>query len=141
VFGSSELPKGKVGYLIVFVANVGRDAAYNTSRAEMNRLVAQLLTDLSKTKEGKTLNIVFVDTFNDGELLKETFDIERVPSIRLVRGGKTYHLKWNTNGFWSVTDLTNFIKTGYETAPVENLQARVNDGLELYMEYIVNTLA
>lgn len=60
-----------------------------------------------------------------GELLKETFDIETVPSIRLVRGDKIYHLKWNKNAFWTSSELAGFVASGYENAPVESLHKRV----------------
>ena len=52
-----------------------------------------------------------------------------------------YALKW-VNGLWSVADLRMFVVPGgYEAAPMEELRRRVADGLELYMEYSVNTLA
>ena len=72
-------------WLIVFVANVGRDSP-GTNRFELARIMAELLLDFSKMPEAKKTNVAFVDTFVGGELLKETFDIEMVPSIRLVRG-------------------------------------------------------
>jgi len=72
--------------------------------------------------------------------LKETFDIDVVPSIRLVQGDQIYHLKWKQGGFWKSNDLSLFIQSGYEIASVEKIRPRVSEGLELYAEYIVNTL-
>ena len=104
--------------------------------------MAELLLDFSKMPEAKKTNVAFVDTFVGGELIKETFDIEMVPSIRLVRGDQVYHLKLpkDNKGLWSVKDLRDFVKGGYESAPTEPLRSRVNEGIELKMEYLINTL-
>ena len=127
-------------WLIVFVSQIANTNVYS-KHADMNRLVSQLLLDFVKTKEGKALRIGFVDTW-DGELLKETFDIDMIPSVRLIRGENVYHLKWNKQtGLWTTSDLKEFVTSGYDSAPVETLRRRVQDGMELYAEYIVNTLA
>ena len=84
-------------WLIVFVANVGRDSP-GTNRFELARIMFELLLDFSKMPEAKKTNVAFVDTFLGGELLNETFDIEVVPSVRLVRGDQVYHLKLPKDG-------------------------------------------
>lgn len=124
----------------MFVANVFPTTVPN-ARADINKLVSNMLLDVRKTPEGSSVNIVFSDVLNEGELLKETFDIDTVPSIRLIKGEKVYHLKWNkSGGLWSKTDLVNFINSGWESAPVEKLRSRVTEGIMLYAEYIVNTM-
>ncbi len=85
---------------------------------------------------------MFVDIHGDGELLKETFDIEKIPAIRLVKGDKVFVLKWGgINGLWSASELREFVSTGYETALYDFKRKRVQEGLELYLEYSINTLA
>ena len=80
-------------WLIVFLSQLNNTNVYS-KHADMNRAVSKLLLDFAKMKASKTLKIRFVDTFQ-GELLKETFDIETIPSIRFVRADQVYHLKWN----------------------------------------------
>ena len=69
----------------MFVSNVSPNFSYN-ARTDINKLMSELLLDFSNTKEAKKVNVVFVDTSDHGELLKETFDISQTPSIRLVQG-------------------------------------------------------
>lgn len=52
-----------------------------------------------------------------------------------------HHLKWSQqSGLWSTSDLQSFVSSGYESANYEPLRSRVNLGLELYLEYSINTL-
>ena len=56
------------------------------------------------------LKVGFVDIIDNGELLKETFDITEVPSIRYVFGGKFHTLKWKPTGhLWSAADIVVFV--------------------------------
>ena len=41
------------------------------------------------------LRVAFIDIAQDGELLKETFDIDSIPSVRLVHDGFVYQMQWN----------------------------------------------
>ena len=83
--------------------------------------------------------MVYVDTWGEGELLKETFDIQRVPSIRLVKGDKVFALKW-VDGLWKVEELVDFVKN-YESSSYDFKRGRITEGLPLYFEYIINTMA
>ena len=38
------------------------------------------------------LRVAFVDIAEEGELLKETFDIDSIPSVRLVHDGLVYQM-------------------------------------------------
>ena len=44
--------------------------------------------------KSRSIKIGYVDIHHDGELLKETFDIETIPAIRIIAEDKVYHLKW-----------------------------------------------
>ena len=62
----------------------------------MANLNEALYEELIKLRKLSNVKIGYVDIVSEGgELLKETFDIETLPSIRLVKNdGKVYHLKW-----------------------------------------------
>ena len=58
----------------------------------MNEVLEQ---ELLKLRKLSSIKIGYVDIVHEGgELLKETYDIDQLPSIRLVKQDKVYHLKW-----------------------------------------------
>ena len=103
----------------------------------------ELLVDFAPTAiaDGKT-HVAYVDTTADGELLKETFDVEAVPSIYLVHGEKFYQLAWSKKkGLWNKDYLQKFVAEFDQGAYTwDFLRSRVTDGIPLYVEYAVNTL-
>ncbi len=56
------------------------------------------------------LRVAFIDIMDDGELLKETFDIDTLPSIRLVKNGLVFQMPWQTTHVWGVEDFINFLQ-------------------------------
>ena len=72
--------------------------------------------------------------------MKETFDLDSIPSVRLVKADKVYHLKW-INGLWSTEDLAAFIKDHEESSLYDFKRSRVTDGIFLSIEYVLNSLA
>jgi len=56
---------------------------------------SQLVKIQKLTKDGQFgnltgLRVAFIDIAEDGELLKETFDIDSIPSVRLISEGVVY---------------------------------------------------
>jgi hypothetical protein len=128
-------------WLIVFVTDIISDNPYSRF-GPMNKLIEELLMDFTKTDEAKQVNTVFVDiSSEDGELLKETFDVTKIPDIRLVKGDRAYLLKWGSNGLWSKAELTQFVNGGYESALYDFKRKLVQEGFEMYLEYAVNTIS
>ena len=72
-------------WLIIFVTDILSDNPYSRF-GPMNKNVEELLIKFCATSEAKQVKKVFVDIHGEGELLKETFDIEMLPSVRLVKG-------------------------------------------------------
>lgn len=107
--------------------------------ADMNGLLAATLIALSQKEAAQNFHIGYVDTHNNGELLKETYEVDVVPSIRLVKGDQVCILKW-ANGLWSADDIKEFVSGGYTNAPCTFKRERVSDGLLLTAEYILNDI-
>ena len=110
----------------------------------MANLNEALYEELIKLRQLSNVKIGYVDIVSEGgELLKETFDIETLPSIRLVKNdGKVYHLKWmKQTGMWTAKIIQNFVDVVHEEAPYDFKRARVSDGIMLKVEYISNFLA
>ena len=93
------------------------------------------------SEEAAKIKIAYVDTLNEGELIKETFDIDMTPSIRLISQDKVYSLKWNNKNIWSATDIAMFVKN-FETTQYlwDFKRTRITDGVILSLEYVINTL-
>ena len=72
--------------------------------------------------------------------MKETFDIDTIPSIRLLKGDKVYHCKW-VNGVWTTAEIASFVANHEETALFDYSRPRVSDGIFLSVEYVLNSLA
>ena len=106
---------------------------------ETNGILSEVIHKFASTKEGKSISIGYVDTNNEGELLKETYDIEVVPSIRLVEGDKVYAAKW-VEGLWTVEDLQNFVNGGYLSTANYDKRERITP-LFLHFEYVLNALS
>ena len=104
-----------------------------------NELLSETLVKFAQTKEGKSVSIAYVDTHYEGELLKHTFDIDVVPSVRLLNGDKVHALKW-VNGLWTVDNLSKFVSGGYESAAYDYKRSRVSDGILLSLEYVITSL-
>ena len=83
-----------------------------------------------------------MDIVDNGELLKETFDITEVPSIRYIFQGKFHTLKWKQTGhLWSAADIVAFVSDIDQNRLWAFERKRVKEGLDLYMEYWVRFLA
>ena len=110
----------------------------------MANLNEMLYTELINFRKLNSIKIGYVDIVSEGgELLKETFDIETLPSIRLVKpDGKVYHLKWMKQiGLWTAKVMQNFVEVDHADASYDFKRARVSDGIMLKVEYIANFLA
>lgn len=70
--------------------------------------VYQLLTQVAAQSDG--VQVAFVDVLDEGELLKETFDIDRQPACVYVKDRMVYYMPANGGTVsWTAADLTNFI--------------------------------
>ena len=88
------------------------------------------------------LNVGFVDIYDDGELLKETFDIEVTPSVRFMSKGVIYHYNWPDYKQTTSEDLINFVESDHKSKTKKSdRRRRVQDGPELYFEYVAKYLA
>ena len=103
----------------------------------INKKLSENLLEMLK---GKSINIGHVDIHSEGECLKETFDLTEVPSIRMLKDDKVYHLKWEDTGLWSTNTLNKFV-TEYESSLYDYARPRVSEGIMLSVEYVLNTLA
>lgn len=78
------------GWLIFFIR--GR---FQESMTDINKQLFRLIWHAKHNINAPDyLKVGFVDIIDEGELLKETFDIYEVPSVRYVFGGKFHTLKW-----------------------------------------------
>lgn len=89
------------------------------------------------------VQLAFVDCAeHDGELIKETFDIEKTPSAIFVKNGMYYQLAWNSENIWEPSDFLDFIEGQHLKSSIKNrLRSRVRPGISLYKEYIAQYLA
>ena len=89
-----------------------------------------------------SLNIGFVDIY-ESELIKETFDLTVVPSVRYIDYNRVYHMNWNDKSYpyYSTADFMLFLSEGYGNAPVETLRPRVSEGLHIFFEYCCSWLS
>ena len=83
-------------------------------------------------------------------MIKETFDLTVVPSVRFLTtgpetriNGNVYSMLWNDKSYsyYNTGDFIRFLDGGFEKAPVEPLRSRVNEGLQLNFEYTCSYLA
>ena len=81
----------------------------NERRTPMNNYVWRLLKDIQP--EG--FQVAFVDVVEpEGELIKETFDIETFPSLVYVNEGLVYHMApWGEGPSWSASDVEDFVRS------------------------------
>ena len=80
-----------------------------------------------KQEQKEAINIGFVDIHEGGELIKYTFDLTEVPTVRVIRGQNVYQMNWNdrTRYYYYSHDITHFIEKGFEKAPMEIARSRV----------------
>ena len=78
--------------------------------------------------------------WDDGELLKETFDIEEQPSLRFIKDGMVYWVKWQNDRFWTAEDVLDFVNN-LPSHRSNYLRNRVKAGPGLYYEYVASYLA
>ena len=70
--------------MIIFTKNLFTLNPYD-KLVQTNKLLFERLTEMrSLSESAKVISILYVDINHDGELLKETFDIETVPSVRII---------------------------------------------------------
>ena len=109
--------------------------------ANTNESLSERLLEFKQTVDlPENLRVVYVDTHYEGELLKETFDIDRVPIIKLVKGEKVYHLKMPHDRLWSIAELTESIRNP-ESLPYSYKRERVTEGIPIMYEYIISYAA
>ena len=67
-----------------------------------------------KQQKKDSLNIGYIDIYDDGELLKETFDLTVVPSVRYIDHA-VYHMLWNDQrySYFNAPDFFKFLEDGY----------------------------
>ena len=72
-----------------------------------------------KNEKKDTINIGFVDIYDEGEIMKETFDLTVVPSVRYIEYYTAYQMLWTDQryNFFHTGDFLNFLEEGYTTAP------------------------
>jgi hypothetical protein len=57
--------------------------------------------------------IAFVDVVDDGELIKETFDVEYTPSVIFVKEGLMYFMPSAKQITWTAKDLIDFAEVNH----------------------------
>ena len=67
---------------------------FNHAWNQLNQVLFQSMWEL-KDQHGEAINVGFVDIYDGGELVKMTYDLQMVPSVRMVRGQNVYHMNWN----------------------------------------------
>jgi len=101
------------------------------------------LESLAQAMEGLVdlgVRVGWVDILDDGELIKETFDIDRTPSGVYIHQGNVYTIPWPTTRFWTTDDLKGFVDS-FSELKFMTLRPRVQRGLELYEEYAATYLS
>lgn len=81
-------------------------------------------------------SVAFVDVVDEGELIKETLDVETTPSIIYINHGMAYHLSWNNERAWSANDVEDFARAQHLKEKQNYLRPRVHPGMQLYVEYL-----
>jgi len=110
---------------------------------ELNQRLYQAMWEL-KNEMKDSINIGFIDIYEDGEIMKETFDLTVVPSVRYIEYYTAYQMLWTDQryNFFHTGDFLNFLQEGYNTAPQEVLRSRVLDTrFHLLFEYACAYLA
>lgn len=136
-----EVYKAQEPWLIIFVQGLDTLNPYAKFVAANDKVFDRLIEMRKHGEEAANIKIAYVDTLNEGELIKETFDIDMTPSIRLISNDKVYSLKWVSN-VWSATDMAMFVKN-FETEKYlwDFKRTRITDGIVLSLEYVMNTLS
>jgi hypothetical protein len=135
VFGNYSKP-----WIIAFV----RDR-FNTEDKRirtLNQKTFRLIWSLKHTVH-EDYNVGFVDTMDNGELLWETFDLEVLPSFRMIMNDTVYMVPDPKGGRMPGTmDLLAFADYGYKRPDTltHKLRRRV-DPSELWLEYMSKFVA
>lgn len=98
---------------------------------------------LLKTLDVSPVQVAFVDVLEDGELLKETFDIERQPACVFVKDQMVYYLPSGPQNTltWTAADVSDFIDVNHKREKQNYLRTRVRKGLPLLFEYVSEYVA
>jgi hypothetical protein len=84
-------------------------------------------------------NFGFVDMFDDGENLKETFDITLPYIAVFIKDGKFYPMYSYIDQAYQMQDIVEFLDLKYQDVPAMQLRQRV-DGIWIYGEYATSYL-
>jgi hypothetical protein len=103
-----------------------------------NEYLYYLMGDVAKLTLGETI-VAFVDVMDEGESLKETFDIETTPSIVWVKDQLVTHLPKKQH--YQPQDFTDFIQSNNNVKELQNYLRKRVIGLNLYKEYAAKYLA
>ena len=101
------------------------------------------LETLTQAMEGLVdlgVRVAWVDVIDEGELIKETLDIDKTPSMVYVHQGNVYTIPYPTQRFWNSEDLKGFVD-GFSELKFMRLRPRVQKGMELFEEYASTYLA
>jgi hypothetical protein len=84
-------------------------------------------------------NFGFIDYFDEGENLKETFDIELPYTVVMVKDTKFYTMVSYLDKAFEVSDIIDFLDVKHKDGPAFPLRPRV-DGPWIYAEYATSYL-
>ena len=99
---------------------------------------------LLKALDVSPIQVAFVDVLDaDGELLKETFDIERQPACVFVKDQLVYYMPPGPQNTltWTAADVADFIDVNHKREKQNYLRPRVRKGLPLLFEYVSEYVA
>lgn len=115
---------------------------YNPKYSSTLQFVHKLMTEVS-VRVPSTIQVAFVDVMDNGELLKETFDIESTPSAIYIKDGLVYYMPQQVPNkiTWLASDFSDFIDVNHKKERSNFLRPRVTPGFSLYKEYTARWLA
>lgn len=76
-------------------------------------------------------NYGWVDVWDEGENLKETFDIDTVYTLLMLKDGKYYEMPWYPELSWNANDVAEFLDFKHNDVVGMPIRPRV-DGIWLY---------
>lgn len=85
-------------------------------------------------------NFGWIDIWDEGENLRETFDVESAFTLLMLKDGKYYEMPFYPEISWNANDVVEFLD--YKHADVVGMPMRPRvDGIWLYREYVAKYLA
>ena len=112
-----RLDGNKAHWIIIFTKD-RFNMRPETGWSELNQRLFEAMWELKNDKKD-SINIGYVDIYDDGEIMKETFDLTVVPSVRYIEYYTAYQMLWTDQryNFFHTGDFLKFLAEGYTSAP------------------------